>query len=81
VTVFSVWAPTPKHVELAINGQLFPMSRQRGDWWAADGPSLAAPGDYGFVLDGEGPFPDPRSGHQPYGAEGLSRLVSHPNFD
>jgi maltooligosyltrehalose trehalohydrolase len=34
--------------------------------------------DYGFILDGEGPFPDPRSAWQPDGVEGLSRSVDHP---
>jgi maltooligosyltrehalose trehalohydrolase len=36
--------------------------------------------DYGFVLDGEGPFPDPRSAYQPKGVHGLSRVVNHDAF-
>jgi maltooligosyltrehalose trehalohydrolase len=77
---FRVWAPTPKNVELAIPPQRFPMTRQADDWWTADLPSLTAGADYGFVLDGEGPFPDPRSPYQPNGVEGLSRPVTQQNF-
>ncbi|MBI5383147.1 MAG: malto-oligosyltrehalose trehalohydrolase [Verrucomicrobia bacterium] len=36
--------------------------------------------DYGFVLDGQGPFPDPRSPSQSAGVHGLSRLVDHAAF-
>ena len=56
------------------------MTRQAGDWWTVELPSLGAGVDYGFVLDGEGPFPDPRSPYQPRGAEGLSRPMTHQNF-
>jgi maltooligosyltrehalose trehalohydrolase len=36
--------------------------------------------DYGFLLDGEGPYPDPRSPWQPNGVHALSRLVDHAAF-
>jgi maltooligosyltrehalose trehalohydrolase len=36
--------------------------------------------DYGFVIDGEGPYPDPRSAWQPNGVNGLSRIVDHGAF-
>jgi maltooligosyltrehalose trehalohydrolase len=80
VTAFRVWAPLPKSVELAAHGRRIPMSRQAGGWWATEVPSFASAGDYGFVLDGEGPFPDPRSPWQPHGVQELSRLVSHQDF-
>ncbi len=56
------------------------MSRQPDDWWTAEESSLEAGGDYGFIIDDEGPFPDPRSPWQPTGVEGLSRAVSHETF-
>jgi maltooligosyltrehalose trehalohydrolase len=77
---FRVWAPTPKKVELAILEQRLPMVRQAGDWWSVELSSLAAGRDYGFVLDGEGPFPDPRSPFQPHGMEGPSCPITHQNF-
>jgi maltooligosyltrehalose trehalohydrolase len=36
--------------------------------------------DYGFVLDGQGPWKDPRSPCQPYGVGGLSRTLDHDTF-
>ena len=56
------------------------MSRQPDDWWVAQVPSLDAEGAYGFIVDGEGPFPDPRSPWQPSGVDRLSRTVSHQAF-
>jgi maltooligosyltrehalose trehalohydrolase len=61
-----------------------PMRRQPGGWWQAE-VADARPGtdvatDYGFLLDGEGPFPDPRSPFQPHGVHGLSRTVDHAGF-
>src|SRR5579863_10269429 len=75
---FRVWAPKPRLVELAISSRRIPMTRQSGDWWTAEVSSLG--GEYGFFLDGEGPFPDPRSPFQPCGVAGLSRPVNHDTF-
>ncbi len=77
---FRVWAPTPKKVELDIPPQRIAMTRQAGDWWTVELPSIGADLDYGFVLDGEGPFPDPRTPYQPHGVNGLSRPVTQGNF-
>jgi maltooligosyltrehalose trehalohydrolase len=76
---FSVWAPFPKKVELQIGKKKLPMKRDENDFWSAD-VSVKADGDYGFVLDGDGPFPDPRSAFQPNGVHGLSRIVDHDDF-
>jgi maltooligosyltrehalose trehalohydrolase len=77
---FRVWAPIPGQVQLALGGQRLPMQRGPDDWWhltvAAAGPGS----DYGFVLDGEGPFPDPRSPWQPDGVHSRSRVVDHAAF-
>lgn len=43
-----------------------------GGWWEHP-PGLPAGTDYAFLLDGAGPFPDPRSAHQPHGVHGPSR--------
>lgn len=77
---FRVWAPTPQKVELTLPPQTLPMTREAGDWWSVELPSTDAGHDYGFLLDGKGPFPDPRSPCQPHGVEGLSRPVNHQNF-
>jgi maltooligosyltrehalose trehalohydrolase len=56
------------------------MRRREEGWWQAEVETARPGSDYGFVLDGEGPFPDPRSGFQPHGVNGLSRIVDHPKF-
>ena len=35
---------------------------------------------YGYVVDGDGPFPDPRSMSQPAGVHGWSQCVDHGRF-
>ncbi len=89
---FRVWAPLPKKVEVQVNGKIFPMthgvetagspsrSPQGEGWWTVEIPSAKTGDDYGFILDGEGPFPDPRSASQPDGIHKLSRLVDQDLF-
>lgn len=78
-SVVRVWAPTPERVELQLGAMRQTMRHAGGGWWTTD-RELEAGTDYGFVLDGEGPFPDPRSGFQPFGVNGLSRTVDHTAF-
>jgi maltooligosyltrehalose trehalohydrolase len=55
------------------------MASTDAGWWTA--PVELPPGtDYRFVLDGEGPLPDPRSPWQPAGIHGPSRIVDHDAF-
>jgi maltooligosyltrehalose trehalohydrolase len=49
-------------------------------WWAADVPAARAGDDYTFSVDGGRALPDPRSGWQPQGVHGPSRLVDHGAF-
>jgi maltooligosyltrehalose trehalohydrolase len=77
---YRVWAPCATHLELEVNGQRVPMTAEGGGWWTAD--RWMADGDrYGYVVDGDGPFPDPRSPSQPDGVHGLSEHVDHRRFD
>jgi maltooligosyltrehalose trehalohydrolase len=78
--IFRVWAPLPKTIEVLIASQKFPMRPENDGWWRAEIQSAKTGDDYGFLLDGEGPFPDPRSRSQPYGVHGLSRLVDENSF-
>lgn len=75
---FRVWAPKPKRVELQLGAQRHAMQAEPTGWWHAVVATAAE--EYGFVLDGEGPFPDPRSPWQPHGVHGLSRRVDHDRF-
>ena len=73
-----VWAPTPKRVSCRFDSRTEPMARAEDGWWSVRLPDGVE--DYGFILDGEGPFPDPRSPWQPDGIHGLSRMVDFAGF-
>jgi maltooligosyltrehalose trehalohydrolase len=75
---YEVWAPDAVNVEVEAGGRRHAMapSPVRRGWWAAE----AAGEDYGFVIDGRGPLPDPRSRWQPDGVHGLSRAYDHGAF-
>lgn len=77
---FHVWAPWPEKVELQVGEDRINMKANADGWWAAAVHPVAEDRDYGFIFDGKGPWPDPRSFWQPHGVEGLSRCVNHENF-
>ena len=77
---FRVWAPLPKKVEIQIHDECYSMTQDRNGWWTVEVPEAKAGDDYGFLVDGQGPFPDPRSRFQPQGVHGLSRLVDDAQF-
>ncbi len=92
MTAFRVWAPRPERVELVLGREgdaaagggtarvRVAMTPGDGGWWSAEVPGAGPGTDYGYMLDGEGPFPDPRSPWQPAGVHGLSRTVDHGAF-
>ncbi|TCL83739.1 MULTISPECIES: malto-oligosyltrehalose trehalohydrolase [unclassified Rathayibacter] len=81
---FDVWAPDASSVELAMGaGGTVAMARFGDEgWWRVSG-SVAATGevDYGYLVDGKGPFPDPRSRRQPGGVHELSRSYDPSAFE
>ncbi|MGP0221899.1 MULTISPECIES: malto-oligosyltrehalose trehalohydrolase [unclassified Paenarthrobacter] len=75
--LFDVWAPDARSVKLLADGREYSMEQNNDGgaqgWWRA--PAGVAAGEavpYGYIVDGEGPFPDPRSRRQPDGVHGLS---------
>lgn len=81
MTTFRVWAPhAQREVGLRLDAQTLPMTRGDSDWWQLDVPHAGPGADYAFLLDGEGPFPDPRSASQPDGINGASRVIDHAAF-
>ncbi|WP_284980790.1 malto-oligosyltrehalose trehalohydrolase [Arthrobacter sp. efr-133-TYG-118] len=79
---FDVWAPFAESVTLLAEGQQYEM-RAHDDgaagWWTADVPRRAGT-DYGYLVNGEGPFPDPRSQRQPGGVHALSRTFDASSY-
>jgi maltooligosyltrehalose trehalohydrolase len=78
---YQVWGPTPAKIELQVENQLYPMTRQANGWWTPEIDAAKSDSKYGFMVDGEGPFPDPRSPWQPDGVHSLSRTVDHTAFE
>src|SRR5205085_5641695 len=55
------------------------MWRDHDGWWTST--RVQRDGElYAYVIDGDGPFPDPRSPFQPLGVHGLSQCVDHRRF-
>jgi len=69
----SVWAPFADQISVTINNQSHPLMAASDGWWRSEGEVLPPDARYGFVINGEGPFPDPRSPYQPDGIHGLSQ--------
>ena len=85
--VFRVWAPTAREVSVLVNGVEFALQKAPEQEWWTGGPleDLSSGSgddvDYGFIVDGEGPFPDPRSRRQPAGVHALSRTYRASDFE
>ena len=77
---FEVWAPSAADLALQVGEQKMPMQPAGGGWWSAESKEAGPGTDYGFLVNGEGPFPDPRSCWQPAGIHGLSRIIDHSGF-
>jgi maltooligosyltrehalose trehalohydrolase len=81
---FEVWAPRAQTVAIVVNGEPHQMqpaqNGRKNGWWTGRIAAAESGADYAFLLDGEGPFPDPRSPYQPRGVHGPSRLLDHSAF-
>jgi maltooligosyltrehalose trehalohydrolase len=75
--VFRVWAPNAGSVELELAGidDRVALERDAAGVWSATVPQARPGTRYGYLVNGEGPFPDPYSRSQPEGVHGLSEVV------
>ncbi|WP_449596206.1 malto-oligosyltrehalose trehalohydrolase [Nonomuraea indica] len=78
--IFEVWAPKATAVDLDVEGARRAMSPLPDGWWALDVPEAAHGTRYGYVVDGGGPYPDPRSRRQPEGIFGPSAVYDHDRY-
>ncbi len=81
----TVWAPEARSVTCHVRpvdcgqpGYVKPMAKGTDGWWT--GPTVSPGDDYAFEVDGNGPFPDPRSAWQPHGVHGFSRVFDCSQF-
>ncbi|WP_043307235.1 malto-oligosyltrehalose trehalohydrolase [Pseudomonas sp. ML96] len=80
-TLFRLWAPDCREVQLeAQDGSLYPLQAQADGWFELE---LACPADstYRFVIDGEQRVPDPASRRQFGDVHGFSRVVEHQAYE
>src|SRR5919205_2564443 len=78
---FRVWAPAHARVEVQLGAaRREPLTRGEAGLFEGFVPGVEPGARYGFVLDGQGPFPDPYSRSQPEGVHALSEVVD-PTFD
>lgn len=72
----SVWGPRAARIELVTEHASTPLARKERGLHTLDSP--LPPGvRYGFRVDGQGPFPDPRSDFLPEGVHGRSVRWDH----
>ncbi len=79
---YRVWAPFAKKMSVKASGEVFPMAPDlyvKG-WWFTPDRMARAGEDYTFAIDGGEDLPDPRSGWQPSGVQGPSRIMDHSAF-
>ncbi len=79
---YRVWAPFANQVAVNVAGEVAPMKPDLvfEGWWQSGGRPARAGEDYSFNVDAAENLPDPRSGWQPHGVSGPSRIVDHSAF-
>jgi maltooligosyltrehalose trehalohydrolase len=81
---FRVWAPKRRQVEVILEGDghtaAFKLAREDDGYFAGVIDAAGTGSHYRFLLDGEGPFPDPASRFQPDGPHGPSQVIDAAAF-
>lgn len=72
---FRVWAPHAGRVELVADGRTFALTREDGGTWCAVVTAAADRSRYAYLVDGQGPYPDPYSRSQPEGPHAPSEVI------
>ncbi|MGV3601659.1 MAG: malto-oligosyltrehalose trehalohydrolase [Dyadobacter fermentans] len=77
-----VWAPEAEKVQLKLDetDHLLDLEKEAYGFWKLETRALAHGQQYSFLLDGEGPFPDPATLHQPAGVHGASEAFDPEQF-
>jgi maltooligosyltrehalose trehalohydrolase len=83
-TAFRAWAPKPGKVDLVVEQQgerrVVPLERDGRGYVEHFAEGVRAGARYGYLIDGQGPFPDPCSRSQPGGVHALSEVVDPSGF-
>jgi maltooligosyltrehalose trehalohydrolase len=78
--IIQLWAPETRKVSIEIGGEILLLQEAGAGWWQVRTPLASHGMDYGFRVDDGQILPDPRSGWQPYGPHGVSRVIDHSMF-
>ena len=78
--VFRVWADAHKTVSVRVNGRDHELNREARGYFSGHVEGVREGDTYAFLLDSEGPYPDPASRFQPDGPHGPSQLVNSDRF-
>jgi maltooligosyltrehalose trehalohydrolase len=80
---FRVWASQARRVEVHVDGateQRITLTKYPDGYFGADDVDLPVGTLYKYVVDEDGPWPDPCSRFQPHGPHGPSQLVDPQRF-
>lgn len=75
MTAGKLWAPSASSLSMRMGDGSDVAMLPLGSGWYEPARTLLPGERYGFMVDGDGPFPDPRSLSLPDGVHGLSRVV------
>ena len=76
-THFRVWAPPRQTLQVVSEGSSqngYELTKESGGYFAGFVPGLQSGDRYAYLVDGEGPYPDPASRFQPEGPLGFSQV-------
>jgi maltooligosyltrehalose trehalohydrolase len=77
---FRVWAEGCQQVSVRVGKSEHNLVPESGGYFSACIPGVRQGERYAYVVDGQGPFPDPASRFQPEGPHGPSQLVDPLRF-
>ena len=75
-SLFTVWAPQARKVDLILEDRIYPMTILDGQYWTTAVDNVGPDAAYRFRLDDQQQLPDPASRWQPDGVHGASRIVN-----
>ena len=76
-TLFRLWAPAAKRVDLRLEDKSYPLLRGANGWFSADIAGVTAGARYKFRIDDATDVPDPASAFQPDDVSGPSEVIDH----
>jgi len=79
-TLFRLWAPAAKRVDLVLDKKPLAMRRVNSGWFSLDVAEAGAGARYKFRIDEEIDVSDPASAFQPEDVFGPSEVIDHESF-